>query len=524
MIKRAPVFSQLYKHQSPCCIKAETALKTNLSLVNKCGGLAGILSAGSNITQWGPTRCEWLCDAWEHRKELDCGAQAAILQMMIECSDECRANQVSVHRIGVILQSSKYEASCWNHLFSQTERDSYKTWIHPTGQVVYHECIGIHSPSTGLQVFDPANQFWFIPSSQATDSGAVFAWFVQSNENDTTDQFQFHDYSIPTNRWFTTMPSINSSLITSVAIKENDELIFEPLVLEPHQQRQLNVYISGVANNNDNPSPGLGVARSLRLGFNSNSSISLQLIAVDFSLESAGLGDSVFDHRIIFPSWEHCTAEQHARAVAQLVHPSSSSDVCSLYISCLDVETTLLARELPHYFHKNPELKDRILLPLISALDQTRKPHIHAGSRLGFKISDFLEVPEQRNDDPTVQSWCISKGFPIIVKGQSYDAFVASSWPEVRRSLGTLQKLWGSSSTFVQKSVVGTEGSLVFSAYHGQLLAAALMHKCMVTSSRKVMKFFDLFSCFQTGSISVFRLFRFGHHNFHLFQQIYSKI
>ena len=432
MVQMTPRLSCLSVHASDCCEAARASLLATATMANGRGGLAAVLSGSSHSLTWGPRRCEFLCDAWDHRNELDCGGCAALLQKMVEHSDECSTGQVSVNRIRVIMQSSTHEAACWDNLFSTENRSSYGTWIHPSGKAVYHECLVVHNPTTGLRVFDPASKAWFLPSNEVTDVGVIFAWFIHDDSNSLKHEVCFGDYTVPTNTWFTLMPSVASARIKLAGPSDNKVVTYQPF--STHQQ-QLIVYISGVTNNNDNPSPGLGVARSLRNGFISNQSINLQLVAADFSLESAGLGDAVFDQRIVFPSWEHCSAAEHTKEVIKLVQNNSSSNCCTLYISCLDVEIELLARELPEVVKQSPKLAEaakRILIPSSTALAQTGKPHIHAASKLGFKISEFLELPEEDNNEPRVQAWCVSNGYPVIVKGQSYDAVVANSWPHVQ--------------------------------------------------------------------------------------------
>lgn len=487
MIENAPNLSRIQMHDSDCCRIVDIALQTITSMANTRGGLAGTISVGSYETCWGPKRCHWLCDVWKNRHKLDCGAHAALLQKMFELSNEYIDGQVSIHRVAVIMQSSKYESDSWNTLFSTEDRTSYGTWIHSSGKCVYHECLGIYSSKTGFNVYDPVNMAWFLPDTDPNSQGIIYAWFIESKEYDEGVLFKFGDKNVPKNKWFTLMPNVKSPNIESV-IHLTESVLSVRLPTE-NRLNQLIVYISGVTNNNDNPSPGLGVARSLRHDFPKDSALQLKLIAADFSLESVGLGDPVFDDCLIFPSWDHCDAENHLKHVFDLIMNDAETHHSRFYISCLDVEVELLARELPEYLKKNPQAKeyvDQILIPPIDALVNTRKPYIHAASKLGFKLSKILVLDETNVNHSEVQAWCFSTGFPLLVKGCHYDALVANSWTHVQANIKRLQQIWGQTTVYLQQAAVGSEGSIVFSAYKGQLLTAVLMHKRVVTSEKKV--------------------------------------
>ena len=486
MTEMAPAPSCLYKHDASCCQTVEAALMAIVATNNARGGLAGVLSIGARSTEWGAKRCEWLCEAWRHRKELDCGAQAALLQLMLELSDEHRTGDVLVLRVGVIMRCSSPQVTCWNRLFAKEKRTSFGQWIHPTTDVVYHECLAIANATRGLMVFDPAGKVW-LPASNTVDStGAILAWLVHRSTSatkaiDTVSNLTFGDAIVPMGRWFTFMPSVGSTRVLTIpSTGALFDTIERPVkLLGSH----LTVYISGVSCNNDNPSPGLGVARSLRAGCQSD--CTLRLVAVDFSMESLGLRDPVFDGRMVFPSWEHSSASHHLGHVLELLRASDQT----LYISCLDIEIELLARELHHYVNSYPQLAqltERILIPSSTALTGTRKPTIHAASALGFIISDVFEIYDEDNRSQDMQAWCIDNGYPVFVKGRNHDAAPAYSWAQVQQTIRLFQKIWGRSSIFLQRSVVGTEGSIIFAAYKGQLLAAALMTKRIVTSANKV--------------------------------------
>ena len=489
MVTCGPAVSQLSMHESDCCVAAQEALRITVMMANSRGGLAAVLFAGSHATSWGPRRCEWLCDAWQNRGELDCGAQAALLEKMAQLSDEYIARQVAVYRVRVIMKCSVHESGCWNDLFSTLGRTSYGLWIHPNGEAVYHECLGTYNQTQGLSVYDPAHRVWCLPSNDANSTSAILAWFLEPNSMPLTDEVVFGDWVVPVNQWFTLMPSVHSSSVA--LISSGSRMVYNHPIHS--QNRQLTVFISGVTNNNDNPSPGLGVARSLRSDCCANQAIKLRLIGADFSSESVGLGDPVFDERLVFPSWEHCSARKHAEHVLDLLQSTSSSNHYSLYISCLDVETELLARELPTLLAQTPDSAEfvaRVLIPSGNTLAQTRKPHIKGASELCLKTSDFLEVDQENNHQLEVHLWSLSNGFPILVKGQHHDAAVANSWSQVQASLGSLQKQWGPSATFLQRGVIGSEGSIAFSAYDGQLLSAVMMHKRVVTPATKVLFLF----------------------------------
>ncbi len=492
MIQNAPPPSYLNKHDAVCCQVTETAIKAIVATDNAQGGLAAVLSSGVRLTEWGPKRCEWLCHAWRYRKELDCGAQAALLHFMLKLSDECQTDNVSIFHISIIRRCSSEQAICWNHLFSKEDRTTER-WIHNAGDVSYHECLAIDNGMSGMMVFDPASNAWLQPSDEFDSTGGVLAWLVHPptlnrRPNEILNTLIFGNVNVPIGQWFTLVAALRASnMITVSSLVTSSYTINQPM---KSMKSYITVYISGVCCNNDNPSPGLGVARSLRHGCQDSST--LRIVAVDFSLESLGLRDAVFDERVVSPEWKHTTGVQHLKHVLKLLRSSEPA----LYISCIDEETQIISNELQQYIIMFPESADlaaRILIPPNSALAQTIKPTISAASDLGFAISNFMEIDGENTSDSDIHTWCITNGYPVFVKGRHHDAAAVYTWPEVQQTVRKFQKSWGKSSVFLQHRVTGTEGSIIFAAYKGKLLAAALMFKQIVTPSKKV-KGFNLVS------------------------------
>jgi diaminopimelate decarboxylase len=224
----------------------------------------------------------------------------------------------------------------------------------------------------------------------------------------------------------------------------------------------LKVYISGL-NSDPNPSPGLGVARSLRLAYPG-----IRLVGVDYSPKCSGCHTDVFDDVLIMNVWEEIDLETYKLQIERWL-----SDAESYWISTLDVEIWWLASS-----HPNPE---RVLIPPISALEETRKPRMNAAKDLPFLIPPYIDACEPDED---LYEFFVNYGCYVWVKGPYYEARRVRSWSELKAEVRALSEAWGG-GVYIQANVNGREEALTYAAYRGELLGAVHMVKLISTQEGK---------------------------------------
>jgi hypothetical protein len=218
----------------------------------------------------------------------------------------------------------------------------------------------------------------------------------------------------------------------------------------------MRIYISGV-HSGPNPSPGVGIARSLRAAFPYTS-----LVAVDYSAASSGLLWEDFDDCLVRPPWQAIDLRSHVSFVASVLAQGA------LWLSGLDLEVQLLARRL--------RADRRLPCPPASAVALARKPPVAIGKRLGLAIPPFL--PCAPASDQQLSHFCRTHGWPIWVKGTTYEAVPIWSWYEMAPVLSRMAGAWGGrDQVFVQTHVDGQDVTIAFAAWRGTLLGAAFLEK-----------------------------------------------
>lgn len=223
---------------------------------------------------------------------------------------------------------------------------------------------------------------------------------------------------------------------------------------------RLTVILSG-CHSGPNPSPGLGIAQSLRLAYPL-----ARLIARDFSEGATGIHHPVFDEVWICPPWDEADLDLLRRQLLSRLEGA-------WLLSGLDVEIRWLAG-LDH---------PRILCPPAPALAETAKPELRTVRDLGVPVPDWLPVSA---GERALHRFGRRHDWQVWVKGSVHEARAAHSWTEVQQALRDLGSTWGEAELFVQAHVAGTEESLAFAAYRGELLDAVWLEKRMVTEQGKV--------------------------------------
>ncbi|HEV2130340.1 MAG TPA: hypothetical protein VGR27_04535, partial [Longimicrobiaceae bacterium] len=227
-------------------------------------------------------------------------------------------------------------------------------------------------------------------------------------------------------------------------------------------ETRLTCYLSGV-HSGPNPSPGLGVAQSLREAFPR-----ARLVAVDYSVESSGLHSDVFDDVWLQRPWKELQLPVYQNAIQEVL------DGGALWFAGQDLEVEWLAGALTD--------RSRAFLPSTMALRQVAKPTITAARKLPFSVPDFISVDRS---DWELHAFCREHGWRVWVKGPNYEAMRVYDWPSFRGARRVLSDTWGTEQLFVQRHVLGSEESVAFCAYQGELLDCVHMRKQTQTHEGK---------------------------------------
>ena len=349
-----------------CCSTASTIMAASASVLHSESGLAGLLAYISQNVRWGPKLALHICEAWNCRKHLECSTSSRLTLWMSSFSDEVKSGNVALFHVRALCWHSEEQVRRWRSYFEREHDSVGVAWLHPNTPIVYHEMVGLCSTRTGLlRVFDQSEHTWVYPNcSSPFGEGSVLAWNFTPMEVSsrsvhsplTSQQIvldaaaprlssehppTFGGAQVPFNRWFTFHAGLAFEDVVHV-MPTGGQLEYHERVDQakakghlavplsaglPHQWQHLpssaanalipsvplvTIFVVGVACNGDNPSPGLGVGRCLRTAFGA----AVRLIAIDFSCESAGLGDALWDDRIVVANFSTSAPGSTARMVS----------------------------------------------------------------------------------------------------------------------------------------------------------------------------------------------------------------
>jgi len=224
----------------------------------------------------------------------------------------------------------------------------------------------------------------------------------------------------------------------------------------------LKVYVSGL-HSDPNPSSGVGVARSLRLAYPG-----IKIIGIDYSPRSSGSHSDLFDEVIIMDSWNNIDLEVYKLQVERLL-----TDARSYWIPTLDLEVWWMASARVN--------SERVLIPPISALEQTRKPKIEAAKHLPLLVPPYIDASRPDED---LYEFFINHGCDVWVKGPYYEARRVRTWSRLKSEIRALSEAWGG-GIYIQAHIRGREELLAYTAYKGELLDAVHVVKLITTREGK---------------------------------------
>ncbi|MEW6669835.1 MAG: ATP-grasp domain-containing protein [Thermodesulfobacteriota bacterium] len=233
-------------------------------------------------------------------------------------------------------------------------------------------------------------------------------------------------------------------------------------------KRVLNIGVSGL-NATDNPGPGVAVIRSIReSGEFAGIITGLAYSPLDPGAHMQGICDNVF--LIPYPS-------QGAENLLERIRVIHS-------IFPLDVVIPTLDSELGAYLKIGHELAS---MGIHTYLPDEEMFHLRSKSRFHRLRELGISVPKGKpvNDEAAVYDLEKEYKFPVMVKGQFYEAFVAHSPVEAASFFLRLRSKWGL-PVVIQEFIQGTEYDVVaLGDGQGELVGAVPMKKMQLTDQGK---------------------------------------
>ena len=229
----------------------------------------------------------------------------------------------------------------------------------------------------------------------------------------------------------------------------------------------LTIAVTGL-NATDNPGPGVPVIRALRAACPDCRIIGLAYDALDPGLYLAGIAD----HAYLMP------------------YPSAGADALAARLFAIhaehpiDVLVPTLDAELPLWVRLRDDLASAgiaTFLPTADSLAARSKDRLHELADRGVSVPDSLILTSPEH----ISRIADELGYPVVVKGRFYDAYVAHTPHDVGHWFTKLASAWGL-PVIVQKFVPGTEFDIVgVGDGLGGVIGSVAMRKMQLTDKGK---------------------------------------
>lgn len=231
--------------------------------------------------------------------------------------------------------------------------------------------------------------------------------------------------------------------------------------------RPLSIAVTGL-NATDNPGPGVPVIRAIRDAAPDCRIIGLGYEALDPGAYMTGIADDVY--LMPYPSQgTHITAERIAA-----IHARTPIDVL---IPTLDAELAGFLK-LETFLH---DLGIRTCLPSADSLRLRAKDQLAKLNERGVRVPKSINL----SDAAAIATLDKQIQFPVMVKGQFYDAAIAYSPMEVHGHFERLRAKWGV-PVILQEYVAGVEYDVtVLGDGKGGMVGAVPMRKMQLTDKGK---------------------------------------
>jgi carbamoyl-phosphate synthase large subunit len=243
------------------------------------------------------------------------------------------------------------------------------------------------------------------------------------------------------------------------------------MYVSPNHNNQtiLTVAVTGL-NANDNPGPGLAVIRALRLGFGEN----LRIIGLAYeTLEPAIYIEGQIDktYRIPYPAAGIDALKERMEYIQNIEN--------------IDVLIPNFDAELYNFIKVEQDLLQlgiHTFLPSHQQLAQRDKVNLAVfGKAHDFKVPDAEVIFNESEIHAVVEKF----GFPMVIKGKLYDAYVVQNLAEAYKTFQKLCGKWGL-PIIVQKFIKGTEINIAgLGDGKGEAVSVVPMRKMYITEKGK---------------------------------------
>jgi len=232
---------------------------------------------------------------------------------------------------------------------------------------------------------------------------------------------------------------------------------------------RLTIAVTGM-NAHDSPGPGVPVVRGIRDEYGSD----CRIIGLAYdALEPGIYMDQLIDHAFLLPYPSE--GEQAYKSRIMSIHD----------IYGIDVLVPTLDAELPIILRMEEELDQqgiKTFLPSSKNIKEISKSRFHLlDQQYGIQVprSDIA------SDLTRLDSLTSELGFPVMIKGQFYDAYVAHNYQEAVLYFNKIRDRWGL-PIIVQEFILGEEYDVVaVGDGQGGTLGAVPMRKTYLTEKGK---------------------------------------
>lgn len=235
------------------------------------------------------------------------------------------------------------------------------------------------------------------------------------------------------------------------------------------KKKDIVVAVTGL-NAVDSPGPGVSVIRALRE-------------SVDYNLRVVGLAYEALEPGIYMPGIVDKTY--------QIPYPSAGTDSLLTrlkYISSIekiDVVIPNFDAELFNFIRISSELEKigaKTFLPSLESFEARDKINLKS-----FGKKHDLPVPDDKpvTDAAEIRKVSEKFGFPLVVKGKFYDAYICNSIEQAEKAFYRLQAKWGI-PVIIQEFISGTEVNIAaLGDGKGNAISIIPMRKLYITDKGK---------------------------------------
>ncbi len=231
--------------------------------------------------------------------------------------------------------------------------------------------------------------------------------------------------------------------------------------------KRIRVAVTGM-NAVDSPAPGVPVVRSLL-----ESNIPMNIVGFSYgALDPGNFMNHLIENAYLFP-YPNAGSETLLERI-KVVHNKTP----------LDIIIPTLDSELDNYISIQSDLEN---LGIRTFLPTRKELHLRDKSLLNQTLANSeIKLPQSINvtDANSLKSAVDKIGFPLLIKGIFYEAYLAYSMEEAIGYFFHLTAKWGI-PIIVQKFISGEEINVCALAKEGELVGAVIMKKLFLTDKGK---------------------------------------